>query len=178
MRNEDERRWCILRTAGGRTLKLAKSLVDAGFEAWSPTLLIGPDKCPAPIVPTYVFANAGHLWTLVEISEDPSQPHGGFSVFRHRDRFPVIRDEELEPLRYEERKGVPPDQRRQFLPGELVRVTCGPGTGKQGVVEYAKGKFAVVDFGGSMRTKIAAFILQPIVAHSGSTGNGTAARAA
>jgi hypothetical protein len=170
--------WIILRCAGRSTLRLAASLAEDGFTTWTPTVLLGQPKAPAPIVPTYVFAQARHLWTLVDMAEDPTHRHDGFTVFRHYDRYPVVEDSELEPLRYEERKGVPPEQRRVFLPGEEVRVTCGPGAGKKGIIEYAKGKFAMVDFGGSMRVKINAFILQPIVANSGSADNGSAAQAA
>jgi hypothetical protein len=172
--------WIILRTAGRSTLPLAATLAVDGFDVWTPAVTLGPPRkrVEAPIVPTYVFAKARHLWTLVSLSEDPTHRHEGFSVFRHYDRYPLIEDRELEPLRYEERKGAPPECRRVFLPGEEVRVACGPGTGKKGIVEYARGKFAMVDFGGSMRVKINAFILQPIMANSGSTGNGAAAQAA
>jgi hypothetical protein len=179
--------WCILRCCGRQTLPLAESLAGDGFEAWAPVALITPEQKEGgpppkprigPLAPTYVFARAAHLWTLVNLAEDPARRHADFSVFRPNDRFRLIGDHELEPLRYEERKGVPPEQRRVFLPGEEVRVVCGSGMGKVGIVERAKGKVVWVDFGGSMRAKISAFNLQPIVADSGSTGNGAAAQAA
>jgi hypothetical protein len=37
--------WCILRTSGGRTVPLARSLAAVGFEVWTPVRTI---RRPAP----------------------------------------------------------------------------------------------------------------------------------
>ncbi|WP_277982266.1 hypothetical protein [Sphingomonas faeni] len=73
-------RWAILRTSGGQTLPLMRSLREAGFDVWSPakpirrtiraktlsgTRLI---ETEVPILPTFVFANSHELTPLEDIA--------------------------------------------------------------------------------------------------------------
>jgi len=83
--------WCILRTLPSRTLQLAISLADAGFEVWTPVESIkpappkrGPDERPSrprklpalvtrPLLPSFVFARADRLAELLALSRSPAQ---------------------------------------------------------------------------------------------------------
>lgn len=179
--------WCILRTAGRLTLPLAESLASRGFDVWTPAEVKlgrargrrGRAETRKPMMPTFVFARAGHLWSLVSLAEDPACPHEGFSVFRHLDRYPVIADAELEPLRMSEVRAIPLDQLQTFERGERVLVPSGSFCGLGGQVVESNGRFTLVCFGGHMQVKISTFILQPNKAFSGSRPKmGTAAQAA
>ena len=56
--------WCILRMAGPRTLTVTASLVDAGFDVWTPTKAISKRRPRSnerreiivPVLPSYAFA--------------------------------------------------------------------------------------------------------------------------
>jgi transcriptional antiterminator NusG len=73
---------------------------------------------------------------------------------REPDRIPLIADAVLGPLRRAERYHKPLE--RKLLPGERVRLTEGAFAGCSGVVETARGKFAMVAIPGfRMPLKIA-----------------------
>ncbi|MFH7168762.1 hypothetical protein, partial [Klebsiella pneumoniae] len=69
-------RWTILRTSGGQTLPLMRSLREAGFEVWTPAktfrktiranTLMGTRQIEveAPILPTFVFAREADVEAL------------------------------------------------------------------------------------------------------------------
>ena len=156
--------WCILRTAGRHTLTLADNLAHDGFEVWTPSELQrypGSSKArrPVPIMPTFVFANASHLWTLVEKADEP---FADFSVFRYLDRFPVIADEDLMGLREAEKRAIPKADRPAYSVGSDVLAVDGPYSGLPGKVIRCKGGDALVLFGWQ-RVKISTFILKPNV---------------
>lgn len=103
-------RWCILRTAGPRTVALARSLSDGGIQAWTPTFTvrqratrrgIARDRT-SPFIPTFVFAPAERLLDLCGIADDPRSQHPPFSVFRHDGRVPLIGEASLAQLRQAE----------------------------------------------------------------------------
>lgn len=216
-------RWCILRTSGGRTLKLADSLIEAGFEAWTPrrtfkrpkvgrcTLIDGRKptiEMEAPILPTFVFARASHLFNLEALASDPASPHPAFSIFRYSDfreanRIPLVSDSEVRGLQDAERAATEAieaqrdaetreeaerfriaamnterariralkmaererlkmlrSERRDFSDGEGVVVDDVPAmSGMGGVVQSSDGRFAIVNFGGSLTMKIEAWQL-------------------
>lgn len=163
-RRVGEGRWIILRTSGRCTLALAASLTSAGYEVWTPTLILKSEarrETPAPITPTFVFARAGRMVDLIELSVSPLRGHDEFSVFHYFNRIPLIEDCELEALRTAENKAAPKRNRRPYSQGERVRVPDGPFAGMSGVVERVEGQFATIGFGGSMRCKIAAWHLRP-----------------
>lgn len=151
--------WCILRMAGPRTLAVAESLTEAGFEVWTP--VGGSSKRPrtkarkeiqVPVMPTYVFARDRHLIDLMLESSNPSTRHPSFSIFRWDGRIPLIADASLEYLRRGEerylrrmKEGKP---MRSFSDGETVKITNGGFAGMSGVVEQSNGKYCVVCFPG------------------------------
>jgi hypothetical protein len=107
--------WCILRTAGPRTIKLTDSLLNAGFDVWTPRLntrrrLHRAKKAKvevvAPILPTFVFARAGELPDLVRILDLPISPHPPFSIFRYAGRVPTIREGQMTYLRQSEEQAA------------------------------------------------------------------------
>ena len=108
-------RWCILRTSGGQTLPLVRSLRDAGYEAWSPARTIRRVLFPGkkaekrieidvPILPTFVFVQERHVDALALITRLPISPYPAFSVFHHGGRVPLIGDGQIAGLRAEEER--------------------------------------------------------------------------
>jgi hypothetical protein len=110
-------RWCILRTRGGQTLPLARSLRDAGLDVWSPAREIRKTvrrgthteqrlEIAIPILPTFVFAREQDLASLDDLIQeaiaDEYSPHPAFSIFRYNGRIPLIGDSEVVGLREEE----------------------------------------------------------------------------
>lgn len=167
--------WIVLRCSGRSTLRLAETLTQDGFSCWSPIERVRErgrrGKQSVPLLPTFVFASACHLWSLVALSEDPMSRHDGFSVMRHGCGlgYPIIRDSELDAVRKEERdlldaahraalKAAPPKVEK----GDEVRCPEAGFDGMTGIVESADKKFAWVRFPGAIRpAKIATYLLQP-----------------
>jgi hypothetical protein len=114
--------WCILRTSGRQTLKLADTLGEDGFEVWTPqeTRRIRiPRKnvrreITLPIMPSYVFARARHRIDLLEMERMEVKPRRGhgfgrpahprFNVMRHAGQLVAIEDRHLNALRQIEHK--------------------------------------------------------------------------
>lgn len=108
--------WCILTTSSGRTLPLARSLTDAGFDVWTPIRTV---KRPAPgnrrryvlgqrrvmvevtlpILPGFVFARLSQLDDLYRASSLPFGPHPTFSILSLADRVPAVSDRQVAGLR-------------------------------------------------------------------------------
>lgn len=154
--------WCILRTSGRGTLRLTASLNREGIEAWTPSVMIerpGGREKPTAIMPTFVFAKAVAIPRLALLEERP-RSHEPFSFFRHFGALPVVADCELEPLRSAENRAAPKRRQRSYRPGQIVRVPEGSFSGMTGRVEETEGKFTLVCFGGSIRVRIATFLLR------------------
>jgi hypothetical protein len=160
-------RWCILRTAGPRTLPLAASLTAAGIEAWTPVEMVkrriprkvGRVEKAAPLLPTFVFVPALHLYDLWHISRMPVSPHPAFAFFRHNGAVPLIAQSEVDKLRVLENR-MKPKRRRPTVPIETeVCPTEGAYAGMTGVVKESDGKTTLVAFGGWMSVKIETSIL-------------------
>ncbi|WP_419808375.1 transcription termination/antitermination protein NusG [Sphingomonas sp.] len=164
--------WIILRCSAARTLKLAASLQAAGLEVWTPTGVatrVGRGKqrreqvaTPAPITPTFVFAPAGHVRGMLGLASAMASPHPSFSVFRHRDRVPVIRDGSLNALRQEEEKQQTKQRkatRRSVRVGATVKMEEGAFAGMTGTVERGNDRKALVNFGGGFVVEIATYLL-------------------
>jgi hypothetical protein len=149
--------WCILRTGGSRTLRLADALARNGFEAWTPRETIRKrlprsraQACHiAPIMPTFVFARAAHLQDLAELAMRTNKDAPDFSVQQYNRAYPLIADHQLNPLRIAERKGTPLEKVRQLIPGELVKMTDGGYAGMNGIVQSTKGEYTLVCFPGA-----------------------------
>jgi transcription antitermination factor NusG len=154
--------WCILRTAGARTLPLTQSLNAAGIQAWTPTAMVkrrkhrspGHVEVQAPMLPTFVFVHADHLPELKRMARSPINPHPAFSVFRFDGRVPEIADREIEALRIVERRAVPRRRRPTLQVGTLIRPDEGAYAGLEGVVQQSDGRFTLVAFGGWMEVQI------------------------
>jgi hypothetical protein len=115
-------RWVILRTSGGQTLPLMRSLREAGFDVWSPAKPIRrviKAKTPTgtrlidtevPILPTFLFASEADLPKLGDIVADMESGRGclhpAFSIFRYGGRIPIIGDAEVRGLREEEDRTI------------------------------------------------------------------------
>jgi len=169
-------RWCILRTAGPATLRLAKSLAAAGFEAWTPTETQAR-RLPrsqkrvereSAVMPSYVFAPSQHVRNLLAASMAIESAHPAFHVFRHLDRIPLITTGSLAPLRDAEdrHKAVVARRRRlgervpRFPAGASVRVDQGAFAGLDGIVTDQRGRAAFVTFpNSSMVWEIDALLL-------------------
>lgn len=187
-------RFCILRMSGPGTMRVTTSLAGAGFDVWTPVETqvrrLPRSKKTAeremPVMPTYAFAPADRLRDLLAISAALDSQHPPFSIFRHRDHFPLIAARSLLPLREAEERQREAARRRQresepiptFPAGDLVRVQDGAATGKCGVVIEQKGRKVLVAFPNTLMTwEIDALILVSEMIDR-SEPKGTAARAA
>lgn len=110
-------RWIILRTSGGQTLPLMRSLRAADFEVWSPARTIRrvlrrgrpgerSVESDVPILPTFLFAREGQLDALARLAGDPANVHPGFSIFRHGGRIPLVGDGDVRGLQEEEMRAA------------------------------------------------------------------------
>ena len=133
-------RWAILRTSGGQTLPLMRSLREAGFDVWSPAKPIRRTlraKTPSgtrlietevPILPTFVFASDRDLAALGDIAALSISPHPAFSVFRYGGRVPIVGDAEVRGLREEEARVVALHQAirdaESYAEGEKIRIVA------------------------------------------------------
>lgn len=173
-------RWCILRTHGGRTLPLARSLADAGICAWTPVEHIrrriprSKEKerefRPVPYLPTYVFAPAADLGELRRLEAAEESGHPAFSIFRHCGASVLVPDAEVAALRQretesarrmeqsvaaQERHGRRQRERAEpYAQGAPVSVEQGAFAGLSGIVEESDGRHTLVLFGTSLRVTI------------------------
>lgn len=114
--------WCILRTAAGRTLALARSLAEAGIAAWTPEDVQVRRRPRShverevvlPLVPGLVFAPVGRLDELIAMSRSPALTYQAwdsekrrfvtrgypyFTVYLEQGRCPRLTDRDLKGLR-------------------------------------------------------------------------------
>lgn len=114
MRQQEEgaavQRWCILRTAGPRTLPLCRALTSLGYDAWAPQLTIRRRRprskqtieIDAPILPTFVFLRSDLLDDLYSLMALPTSPLPPFRLFTYSGRVPLIGEGQMRSLRQEE----------------------------------------------------------------------------
>lgn len=188
-RRRDDTDWCILRTSGGRTLNLARSLAEAGFDVWTPQETLSrrvPRKKTVvdrevAILPTFVFARAVHIPELAAALALPVNPHPSFSIFRYMGDIPLLADREMKNLRAVEDAARLRELKktRNVVPvGTTVTMTEGAFAGLSGVVKKSDGKFALVAFGGAFEVNIASFLIRTDGVQQASPSSGTAALAA
>lgn len=104
----DVAKWIILRTSAARTLQLAKSLAEAGFNVWTPTTVSlktvprGREKVEieveAPIVPTFVFGDGEQVDDFARVRATMFNGHPDFSIFQRAGMAPLINARSLAPL--------------------------------------------------------------------------------
>ena len=173
--------WVILRTKGRCTMRLAETLSEDGFEAWTPveTRNIRIPRANVrrtvrlPIMPSYVFVRAEHLIDMIQLAamkpkprrqtrrEEPKPSHADFSVMHYHDHIPVIADHHLQSLRRNEEKRKPRQKAEPFVPGLSVRVKTEGGSfaGMKGWVERSDHGSTLVCFDGRMTVKISTSLL-------------------
>jgi transcription antitermination factor NusG len=172
--------WCILRTSGRTTLRLADTLATDGFDVWTPRE-VRKIRIPRanirreatlPLMPSYVFARSHHLVDLLELAQMEVKPrrgngwgepaHAGFSVMHWNDGIPLIADRHLDRLRLLEIKRTPRKKAdRKFDRGVDVRVKIEGGSfaGMKGRVEKSDEGSTLVCFDERLTVKIATFLL-------------------
>lgn len=164
--------WCVLRTSGRHTLRLAKSLSDAGLKVWTPIeeRMIRIPRANVrrpivlPIMPSYVFARACHIVDLIQIIESKKRmesDHPDFSLFRLADRIPIIADELLNGLRTIEKRRIPRKKSAKLPVGLQVKVGEAGGSfaGMQGRVERSGEDYTMVCFDNRLTVKISTYLL-------------------
>lgn len=177
--------WVILRMSSGDTLKVAKSLTDAGLEVWTPVeRKIGRTeesrtriRMEAPMMPSYAFGRVEHVDELLRLAMIPQREHPRFSVFHRRGGIPLIADDQLDALRSEvdrshrlfERFRRRGKKGPKLAPGSEVRLPDGPFAGFTGIVEDQQGQFTAVGltiFGKPVTIKVASLLLAGDMAKS------------
>ncbi len=176
--------WCILRCAGRDTLRLAGSLVEDGFEAWTPTETRVIEARRArmkrtstlPILPSYIFAAEVHLPELRTMARLDVKPrrgegrgkpaHASFSLMRYGEDVPLISDLHLQGLRQVEELLTPRKRknRPEALPvGMSVQLEPGHHGSFSGValgVERSDGRVTKLGWiGNGMRIAISTSLL-------------------
>lgn len=159
---EDQGSWCILRTSGRQTLRLAETLAVDGFEVWTPSEAVtfrSPRRnsrrtATLPVMPGYVFARSRHALELLHLSRSlkegrgsgPGRPnHAQFTVWVANNRAWAIGADDLQALRDYESKALRraaeqarrelAKQKAQPLPiGVMVRVKEGNHGAFEGLV--------------------------------------------
>lgn len=171
--------WCILRTAGRETMRLAKTLAEDGFDVWTPietrTMRVPraniKREVRLPIMPSYVFARADHLIDLIELAAMPVKPrrgdrmrepaHASFSVLHCFGRIPLIAERHLTELRKIEIKRTPLKKAERSLPiGIGVRINGGAARGLKGIVDKSNRGHTVVCINDRFTVKIATSLLE------------------
>jgi transcription antitermination factor NusG len=133
-----------------------RSLTKAGFECWTPSETVTRKvpsahvkrKIEQAMLPTYVFALADRLLDLIHLANTPGREHRDFRVFKQNDRFPLIADATLAPIRSIEHKRKPRGKVKAIPVGAKVRLADGGFAGLDGVVQSVSNKYAMVKFVG------------------------------
>jgi transcription antitermination factor NusG len=163
--------WCVVRTQGGQTLTLAKSLQDAGFAAWTPTETVTrrarrshpAQEIVLPLMPGLIFVAWDTLGELIALSRnampylhyDPALRRHvtrGTAHFRIMQigspgdamRYARVTDRELAGLRQAEARAQVAVKRKTLRKGTAVRLAEGAYEGLRGTVELVKGGYAHV----------------------------------
>lgn len=179
--------WCILRTQGRHTIRLAESLAKDGFEVWTPIEIrverAGRSRrrveSRVPIMATYVFAKARHLVDLLELAAMPVKPrrgagllepaHVGFSVMRWRDKIPMVDDRQLRELRRLQAKlsparkpNIATKKADEPLPvGMGVRLTKSGFQGMKGTIERSDRRYTIVSISERFRVTLDTCLIDP-----------------
>jgi len=167
--------WCILQTSARHTLRLADSLLEDGFDVWTPveTRRIRVPRMNArrivrlPIMPGFVFAKSDRLNDILDLTHKKV----GWRVMFVNGEPATVQDDQLEMLREAEHMVEPKRWTSAFANGSEVRITKGSFAGTNGIVKSCKGREAeiwVSIFGRHHRIKISTFNLQLIGAYTDS----------
>uniref|UniRef100_UPI0035CB9932 hypothetical protein n=1 Tax=uncultured Sphingomonas sp. TaxID=158754 RepID=UPI0035CB9932 len=153
----DTNRWCILRTSGGKTLPLVRSLADADLDAWTPIERVRrrvprakmTEHFVTAFAPTYVFVRERHLPELQRMEGAIGGVHPRFSIFRYYGNTVFVPHAALHPLRRREQDsyiGALPVVNRQtkhrgkaYGVGEQVTFEGGPLSGLNCMIASSDG---------------------------------------
>lgn len=104
--------WCILRCAGGSTVRLAAALQEAGFDAWTPMERTArrvrggkaKERMVAAMTPTYVFVRDRHLTELRLLEQAGFTNYPRFSIFRYNQAVVFVHHAALHLMRKREQE--------------------------------------------------------------------------
>ena len=167
--------WCVVRTQGAQTLALAKSLQEAGYQAWTPAETVirrarrshPAQEISVPLMPGLIFVNWDKLTDLIALSRNAMpylrwDPGQGRHVTRGIPHFRILQigstgegrtyarvsDRELAGLRQAEARAQVAVKRKTLRKGTPVRLAEGAYEGLRGTVEFVKGGYAHVQVQG------------------------------
>lgn len=172
--------WVIVRTSGARTLTLAASLAEDGYETWTPveTLMVKARRANKkrealiPLLPSYVFVRARHLLDLLQLTALPSMPrrgaglsepaHASFTVMHWGERIPLVADRDLDPIRRIEARRRPVKRAAYSFPRNAsTRVKDGIFGGMIGTVIRSSPTKTCIRFGKGYPVEIPTSLLDP-----------------
>jgi transcription antitermination factor NusG len=188
-RNTD---WFILTCSSCKTIDLARSLTEAGYEAWTPVEIVTlrarrsfpQQEVSEPLMGSYVFARLHHLNELLALSHSPSltylvwdseerrmvmRGHPHFRVMRGMDgkAWAPVADSQLTALRGLERRRRPKGQQPTFAEGDRIRTTDGAYAGLYGTVaKFGPVSTEVLLDGWNITAKLATWLLHPALDES------------
>lgn len=171
--------WCVLRTAGRHTLRLASTLAKDGYDVWTPveTRVMRVPRANVkrevtlPIMPSYVFARVAHLVDLLQLAAMKVKPrrgagcidpaHADFSVLHAFGRIPLVADAHLAELRKLEARRTPIKRADYSFPlAASARVKGGAFGGMIGVVIRSTPAATVLRFNGSFPVELPTSLLE------------------
>ena len=163
--------WCILRCSGCKTLELAASLNETGFEAWAPVETIvrrarqgaKPEPVQLPLTASYVFAPAARMLELLALSRSPAlnyrvwdpekrrmvtRGHPYFRMHREFGELAIAPDAQLAALRKREGRTAPKPDAEPLVRGTRVRLREAGFEGLWATVEDSRKSRTVVTVDG------------------------------
>lgn len=176
--------WIILRCGGPRTLTLATSLAEDGFDVWTPARKetirrkrwYKAKRIDRPLVPGFLFARQRHLQELLDMAKLDIKPrrgagllkaaHAAFTVLRDPlidDGFPVVADSALVELREREKPAKVKRRAHIYGNGDELKITEGCYEGMNAVFDRGDRRSSTVWislFGRFQRLKLPTSILR------------------
>ena len=177
--------WIVLRTQPRKTLLLARSLAEEGYEVWTPidTKMVDVPRSSArhpaqlPLLPTYVFARSTHLLAMVALAAMEDKPrrgagcrlpaHPDFSVMIGAGHVTFVPAQSL--AGFQQRLQTIEDCRAGRQPrhhaskarpkGEAVKISTGAATGLTGHVRWSNHNATVIEMPNGIRLHLETFLL-------------------
>lgn len=178
--------WCVLQTQARTTMRLATSLVEAGFVAWTPTESIirkarrshPREERTEALMPRYVFARADRQADLIALTRSLQyrvwdrerrrmvvRGHPHFRLMPGLDTpYARVSEAQLGPLRCIAGRRRPKQGAIEFNNGDRIRMTEGCYAGLCGTVIDASGSYPEVHLDGwPVNVNPAKWLLHPEV---------------
>lgn len=178
------KQWCILRMGAGATLRLVRSLLDNGFEAWTPVATeqrshrrhLPRETVETALMPSFAFVNAERIDDLVvvmhrdtmlyrvwdnEAGKHITRGCPSFTLFHSSAGYALLPDAALDPLRAATLRHKPEGKPMVFFEGDRVKMSEGGFAGLYGTVDHHFGRYVTVRFDDwPVPVKILAGVLQ------------------